>query len=113
MFSINLGSGVTERMLAVTLLLLPFLTAVAIGQLQMVLSLVISPIGSMAAVLGLHVASAYSFHIWLIGNCSMIQRNRIVIIDGITSTDAIALDVAIMLASIIVGMVIIKRKDIL
>lgn len=99
--------------LYIAVLLLPLLTTIAMSLLQMLLSFLLTPIYSFLIVVCILVASAYFCSPLLIGNYTMLCRNTVAYSNGVDTITGVVVDVIIIVASVIGGIVYIKRCDIL
>lgn len=97
----------------VELLLFPFLLVVALGLLQLLLSLVIRPILSYVVSIALLIASAYYVSPFMVGNYAMLARSNQVVLHGVDSTMGIIYLAGIAVFSMVVGWLYFYRFDIL
>lgn len=96
-----------------TLIGLPLLTAIAISQLQMLLSLWLRPIYSFCVTAAVLVASAYHISPFMIGNYAMPIRCDAVISNGVSPVTGVITLSAIIVLCIIVGGIAFKHYDII
>ncbi len=94
-------------------ILLPVLTTISICLCQIVVSLVISPVLSFAAVCSFYVLSAYYTSPWLIGSYTMWQRSSYYIEEGISPDSGLLLSFTLLALALITGSYVIKTKDII
>lgn len=109
--------------LAVGLLLLPILTSFLLSLFQLLISLWVKPIFSYIFVVAYTSASAYYVSYFLIGNYSMLFRNEKVVssdiflsikgISGIDQRIALAVLLAAILLSVVLGCISLKKYDFL
>lgn len=95
------------------LYVLPFTVSVTIGLLQMMLSLIIKPFYSYIVCAVILIGSAYYVNPLMIGNYAMVQRSDIFLKNGVNSVLGLILCMVISVASVIGGIMIFKRYDIL
>ncbi len=92
---------------------LPLLSAITISQIQMAISLAVSPVAGFASVMVIHMLSAYTMAMPYIGNYGMLQRNMDFVHKGIATGWAVAVDIVLIVVVAAVGSVIFKRKNII
>lgn len=101
----------------IELFLMPFLTAVVISQLQMLLSLWMRPVFSFCAMVGVLVVSAYYVRPFMIGNYAMATRFDKVLsgLDGnsVSVTTGIIILSALFVACVVAGAITFRHYDIL
>jgi len=94
-------------------LLLPFLVAVSIGMLELLLTFIVSTIPAIAIVITYLIFSVYDCNAFLLGNYSMLLRNYLIIgKKGVFSIRGILLCALIIVISWIVGGYCFKKMDI-
>ena len=95
-------------------ILLPMLVSVALGQIQILMSLFISPVVSLMITIGYMIASVFWMNPLLIGNFSMLLRQ-----DWISGNPDISVPVGVVICIILIlvssfaGIYMFQRKDIL
>lgn len=100
----------TEGML--TLLIMPCICAVAIGMVQILLSLVLSAGIALCVSIGYLVLSVAVESKWILGNYTMLIRNRqLDPMHGVSNWMGIVISAGIMILSILAGTVFIKKKE--
>lgn len=109
---INLSSYSLTEILMLTLLL-PFLTSLALSFIQMILSMVLSPIYGYFIVICNALISAYCYSPFLIANYSMMLRHESITPNGYCIRMAIIVDSGVILLSVIGGLIYFMRCDIL
>jgi len=106
--------GKSNLELFTAFILLPLLMSVAVGQIQILMSLFISPVISLMITIGYMVASVFWMNPLFIGNYSMLLRQ-----DWISGTPdisvpvGVAMCVLLIFATIFAGIYMFQRKDIL
>lgn len=98
---------------AIFIFLLPFLTTLTLGMVQLVISLLWVPLAGFVVGVVILVASAYYFSPLLIGNYAMLLRSSLLIENGIRYPAAIAVEIAIIAVLALAGGLYFKRYDIL
>lgn len=111
----NLLSPVSECTSAdtVKVLMIPVISSVAAVTVQLTLSLILSSFFSFLFMAVLYISSAYYFTPYLLGNYSMLARNSIFNTGGIGWGQMIVVLVLIILLSMLAGVYIFRRQDIL
>lgn len=97
----------------ISIFILPILTSVAVSLFQMMLSFLINPVISFLLIVGVMAASAYCHTPFLVGNYTMILRNKAIYESGFNNTNIIIIDLLIVILSVIVGLLYFKGTDIL
>lgn len=110
---INLENIQINLYFYITVLILPFLTSVAVSLLQMALSFLINPIISFLVIMSLMAASAFCHSIFLFGNYSMLLRNEVFYINGFDNRLIIIVNIILIAVSIFVGLIYFVKIDIL
>lgn len=105
--------GIPLGEVAFAAIVLPILTSLALSMIQMVLYLWVSPVLSYVVVVSYLVLSAYFTTPFLIGNYSMIFRNKMLLNAGTSSVVCVIVDSVLIVLAIIVGNQRFKRYDIL
>ena len=96
-----------------TLIGMPLLTAVAISQLQMLLSLWLRPIFSFGVTAAILISSAYYLKPFMIGNYAMPVRYDAVVPNGVSLGIGVIILSAIIIACIVVGGISFRYYDII
>lgn len=96
-----------------TLIGMPLLTAVAISQLQMLLSLWLRPIFSFGVTAAILILSAYYLKTFMVGNYAMPIRSVEVIPNGVSPQNGVIILSAIIIACIVIGGIAFKYYDII
>ena len=107
----DLGYETWDIALEVTLM--PFLVTLALSILQMALSLVFKPTFAFIFSSVLLISSAYYMTPFLIGNFSMAVRSDKVVSNGLNLTDGIIAAVLMIIIGIIIGILAIRRYNVL
>ncbi len=107
----DLGYETWDIALEVTLM--PFLVTLALSILQMALSLVFKPAFAFIFSSVLLISSAYYMTPFLIGNFSMAVRSDKVVSNGLNLTDGIKAAVLMIIIGIIIGILAIRRYNVL
>lgn len=94
-------------------IILPFLVLFSLSALQLLLTLIISPMFSFFLILSVLIVSAFATSPLLIGNYAMSQRSTLMIKNGVNPCEGIWILVIAILIIFIVGAVMFKRTDIL
>lgn len=97
----------------IQLFVLPALSMIAIALLQMTVSLISTPIYSFILSAGILISSAYYMSPYLLGNYCMAMRSNLILPDGMGAGNGILLAAAVSIFSIILGMVVFERNDII
>ncbi|MGN0291743.1 MAG: hypothetical protein ACI4C5_07410 [Lachnospiraceae bacterium] len=109
--------GIEELFLAEglrILLLMPCLCSVAVGMLQMFVSFLISPIIALCISLAYFILSVAVEKSWILGNYTMLIRNRqIDTINGVKSETGILIAMIMIVFGIVSGMEYLKRKELI
>lgn len=95
-----------------TLLILPYLTAISVSMLQIIISLFLHEVIGMIVVMGLWIVSAFATSDFLIGNYAMLLRNEAFTNGAIQSGTGIIVNCMIIAVCMTVGVVCIRKKDI-
>ena len=113
--NINMGSNLVSftGSMNLQLFVLPALTLITLGLLQMMISLVTSPIYSFLISSGILISSAYYMNPFLIGNYCMVQRSNLILADGMNFEVGVVILCGISLFSVLAGMIIFERREIL
>ncbi|MEG0834992.1 MAG: hypothetical protein RR063_10485 [Anaerovoracaceae bacterium] len=112
-FHVSANLWVAELNLRVTLLVLPILVLFTMGILQITISLLISPIVGLLAIIGFLVASIYFYAPVLVGNFMILKRSEAVIGGFANSTNAFIYCLLMATIAFFVGLIWFERKDIL
>lgn len=99
--------------LIITVIILPVLTAVTLGQIQITISLLFSPNIAFLVIMGVGLLSAYYTTPLLIGNLGMIHRTTFFLYGGIDAWMAVVIDLSIIILMLIFDFLCIRRKNIL
>jgi len=91
----------------------PWLTAIALSLVQMVLSLLIKPIFSFIVSVIILIVSAYYYSPVMLGNYAMCVRSAQIMTNGMPLKGGIVYCVVVILSSVMIGMVIFRNYDIL
>ena len=94
-------------------IMLPFLVLFSLSTLQLLFTLIISPMFSFFLILSVLIVSAFATSPFLIGNYAMSQRSTFMIKNGVNPCEGIWILVIAILIIFIVGAVMFKRTDIL
>ena len=105
--------GLSPGTLVLNLLIVPFITSIAISLIQLCLALILRPIYSYLAVSALLLSSAYIYSPALIGNYLMSARNSIALQNGIKASYAMPVSAAIAMIAMVIGNAIFKKYDII
>lgn len=97
----------------VKLIILPIISSMAAVSIQLVISLILNSLLGFMFMAGLYISSAYYFTPLLIGNCSMFARNGVFYMGGITFRQAIIVSLITMLVSMLIGLFVFYRRDII
>jgi len=113
-FELNEIVNSPEKWDVTTLLIVgPWLTAIALNLVQMVLSLLIKPIFSLIVSVIILIASAYYYSPLMLGNYAMCVRSSQIMTNGMPLKSGIVYCVVVILVSIMIGMLIFRNYDIL
>lgn len=93
--------------------ILPILTSMALSMLQMTLSFILNPIFSYFFIICYVLIAAYYYSPYLIPNFSMVLRNGYITSSGFYISNAILLDIFVIISSALVGLIYFIRFDIL
>lgn len=97
----------------IQLLLLPIIVSVAIVTIQLALGLVIGPFLSFTTIGIIFVVSAYYVSPILIGNCSMILRNRMYLEEGINFTVSLIMAIIETIVFLLGGIIVFRKTNVL
>lgn len=97
----------------VELMILPIISSMAAVSVQLLISLILKPLLGFAFMAVLYISSAYYFTPFLIGNCSMLARNSVFYIGGITFRQTVIISLIMMAVSLIIGLFVFYRQDIM
>lgn len=97
----------------VELIILPIISSMAAVSIQLVISLILNPLLGFMFMASLYISSAYYFTPLLIGNCSMFARNGVFYMEGITFSQTIIVSLITMLLSMLIGIFVFYRRDII
>lgn len=112
----NLGDTVLNekpKSLITETIVMPFFTSLALSILQMFLCLLMKPILSYIVSIVMLISSAYYFSPFLLGNYSMAVRSNRLIENGFNVNVGVAYAFIIIVISIILGLLIFKKYNIL
>ena len=107
----DLGYETWDIALEVTLM--PFLVTLALSILQMALSLVFKPAFAFIFSSVMLISSAYYMTPYLIGNFAMAVRSDKVVSNGLNLTDGIIAAIGMIIIGVIIGILAIRRYNIL
>jgi len=110
--NINAG-GISNMTLCVLVILLPLVTSMAVSQLQMTISLIVSPVAGFFVAITIMFLSAYITSPYLLGNYWMIQRNSIFLNGGMNMVIGFAVNVIVIVVAVICDIFYFKRKNII
>ena len=110
--NINVG-GISNMTLCVLVILLPLVTSMAVSQLQMTISLIVSPVAGFFVAITIMFLSAYITSPYLLGNYWMIQRNSIFLNGGMNMVIGFVVNVIVILVAVICDIFYFKRKNII
>ena len=99
--------------LIIKLILLSYLTEIAVSAIQITISLLIDSVFSLIIVIGFWVLSVYWASPILINSYCFLQRTNIFINGTISLSKGLILDIIIIITCVSIGMFYFKRKDIL
>lgn len=99
--------------LVLSAVVVPFFVTFALGLLQMLLSLIITPVVSFALICSLYVASAYYTSVWLPGSFTMLRRSTFLYSEGLSPYSGLIIAGVIVIISVLAGQIYISNKDIL
>lgn len=91
----------------------PIISSVAAVSVQLVVSLITSSFMGFLFMAVLYISSAYYFTPFLIGNLSMLARNSIFNVAGISLTQVIIISAMTIILSLVAGIWIFRRQDIM
>ena len=106
-------SGMHEIDMILSVIVLPFLTSLALAMIQMYLSLFLTSIYAFVLVVSYLVLSTYYLNPFFIGNDTMFLRNALLYKNGIHTNMAIVSNICIILCIILIGAVTFNRHEIL
>lgn len=106
-------SRLSNKQLFLALFILPMLVSCTYGMMQLVLSFIWSPIIGILALTLLNVASAYWCNVFLVGNYTMLYRNKdIMVNNGVNSETGVFLCGAIIIFCVLAGSKYFSKLDI-
>ena len=111
----DLLSPVSEctRIDTVKVMILPVISSMAAVSVQLVAALVTSAFMGFLFMAVLYISSAYYCTPFLTGNFSMLARSSIFRSDGIDAMQAVLISIGIMILSLVAGIWIFRRQDIM
>lgn len=109
----DVASAVEDWQLTLQLTVLPWLTAVALSQLQLCLSLWMQPVLGWVVSIVVLLSSAYYATPFLLGNYAMAMRDQQVLAGGVDGRTGIAYCLGVVLLSVLAGLISFKHTDIL
>lgn len=107
----NVGM-LNPKTVIIIMFILPILVSISMCILQMLVSLIINPLISMVVTLAILSFSIFYCSNYMIGNHIMLMRNELFIPNfGVGTTEGIVLSLLIIVVSTLVGLIIIKKYD--
>lgn len=97
----------------IILLLLPFLTSIALSFFQLLISLFINSTFGFLSVLSLCGASIYFDNMWVIPNCSSLNRNSLFLSGEVVTSNAIIYLSCIAIVSYVLSQLYFSKNDII
>ena len=113
MFSGEAEGTIHTGLLLLMIVLLPVLTTMAMSLFQMALELYVFPSVSFICVLSVYIMSVFYMKPFMPGNYMMVYRMNQINPDGVGLMTGVLLDIAIIIVSIVVGYVGLKKRDII
>lgn len=111
------SSGFIDEMLTsaqlLLMILVPLISSIALGLLQMLISLAISPIISIIAMIVLYVIAAFYINPYIITDYMMYKRWDCFIKGGVNPIMGIVVAIIIIIGSIIIGDIYFKRHNVI
>ena len=105
--------GLSSGTLFQNLILLPFVTSIAISLIQLYFALIFKPIYSYLVVSAFLISSAYIYSPVLIGNYLMAARNSIALQNGISASYALPIAITIAIIAAVIGNLSFKKYNII
>lgn len=99
--------------LVLSAVVVPFFVTFALGLLQMLLSLIITPVISFALICSVYVVSAYYTSVWLPGSFTMLRRSSFLFDEGLSPYSGLIVAGAVIIISVFAGQVYMSNKDVL
>lgn len=106
-------SGISEGSMIILLFVMPFMSTFALCMLQMLLSIIFSPIIALAAVMAEMTACVYSNMGIFLSNGLMLIRNNIFYVNGTNNADMLAVEFLTVVLAAIIGSIYISHMDML
>lgn len=97
----------------ITLLVMPFLCTTAIGMLQMVISIAVSPILALCCSIAYQVLAVAIQKSWILGNYTMLCRHAQAGRSGVDNWKGIIISMGIFLTGMFLGIKYMKKKEFL
>lgn len=104
---------ISNGTLCLITIMLPVITSMAVSQLQMTISFIVSPIAGFFVTVVIMFLSAYITSPFLLGNYWMVQRTSIFLNNGMNISMGICVNAVVITLSIICDILYFKRKNII
>lgn len=105
--------SIDTGMLLLMIIVLPFMTIMAVSLLQMMLEFILMPAVSFMLIIALYISSAFYMRWYMIGNYLMVYRMQPINANGITLGTGIAVAVTVAVISVFCGYLRFKDYDII
>ncbi len=92
-------------------LVVPMVTAYAIAQLQIAVSLIFNNIAGFITALLIYFGSVFECNLLMFGNGCMVQRSQYFMNDGLSVKMILLLDMAVIVAAILLQVAVVQKKD--
>ena len=102
-----------SKTIALYILVLGGITVTALSQLQVTLQVLFSPVLGFIIYMAVLISSVYYMSPYFMGNSLMLLRTRLFTEEGISLVPGIMIGVTVWVASAILGMILVNRKDVL
>lgn len=101
------------RLLMVMILVLPFLTSMAVSMCQMVLDFFTQPAVSFICVMAVYITSVFYMNGYMPGNYAMVFRYNQINPDGVQLMTGVVFNVAVIVAAVVAGYIRFRKYNIL
>ena len=113
LFSMTDNVTLTKEILPVSCIYSNVLYSVTIGMIQITISLLMTFVTGILLVVIYDIVALFIMNIWVLGNCSMLYRNDVIVVDGINVNISNLLCMILIILTIIISIIYFKRYDIL
>ena len=101
----------SQPLFLILTLIVPSVTAYAIAQLQIAVSLLFNDIAGFITAIIIYFGSVFEYNLFMLGNGCMVQRSRYFMAEGLSVVNILLLDAAVIIGAIAVQVVTAQKKD--